>query len=75
MLRRGEYLPVKVLKRDDPLFEGLNGTIIVDEGHYCEIKWLPAEFELLASTDECIIQAMRHKSRPLYGVQFPPNIR
>ena len=68
------YLPVKILKRDDPLFEGLNETIIVDEGHYCEIKRLPAEFELLASTDECRIQAMRHKSRPLYGVQFHPQI-
>ena len=49
------YLPVKVLKRDDPLFEGLNETIVVDEGHYCEIKRLPAEFELL-----CLIACILH---------------
>jgi len=70
-MERG-YLPVKILKRD-PLFEGLGDTIVVDEGHYCEIKELPPEFDLLASTEECRIQAIKHKQRPVYGVQFHPN--
>jgi GMP synthase (glutamine-hydrolysing) len=42
------------------------------ESHYCEIKALPPNFQLLASTPECRIQAMKHRARPLYGVQFHP---
>jgi len=67
------YTPVKILKRD-PIFKGLGDTVIVDEGHYCEIKRIPPEFELLASTKECRVQAIRHKARCVYGVQFHPNV-
>ncbi len=54
----------------DPLFEGLPTRIRVPEAHYCEIKTLPPGFRLLASTGDCRIQAMRHETRPLYGLQF-----
>ena len=30
----------------------------------------PEEFVLLASNENCKIQAMRHKERPIYGTQF-----
>lgn len=66
------YLPVKIIK-EDPIFEGMGNVIIVHEGHYCEIKGLPSFVELLASTDECHIQAMKHKQNLTYGVQFHPN--
>jgi GMP synthase (glutamine-hydrolysing) len=51
----------------------MGDVIIVHEGHYCEIKNLPSDFELLASTEECRIQTMRHKQNLTYGVQFHPN--
>ena len=66
------YLPVKIIKTD-PLFEGMEDIVVVHEGHYCEIKDLPPDFELLASTEECRIQAMKHKQNLTYGVQFHPN--
>lgn len=56
----------------DPLLDGLGQPPYLYESHYCEIKTLPPGFELLASTPECRIQAMRHRERPLYGVQFHP---
>jgi GMP synthase-like glutamine amidotransferase len=56
----------------DPLFAGLGREAYFCESHYCEVKQLPSGFELLASTPECRIQAMRHRNRPLYGVQFHP---
>ncbi|MCX8182985.1 MAG: hypothetical protein N3F08_00990 [Crenarchaeota archaeon] len=28
----------------------------------------------MASTEECRIQVMKHRERPLYGVQFHPQI-
>ena len=54
----------------DPLFEGLAPEIVVRQMHAWEIKKLPAEFVVLAATDECEIQAIRHRFRPLYGTQF-----
>ena len=65
------FYPVTIV-RDDPLFEGLSNPFIVREAHYCEIKALSPEFELLASTEACRIQAMKHRKRILYGTQFHP---
>jgi GMP synthase (glutamine-hydrolysing) len=65
------FLPVKIVRRD-PLFDGLGDTVVVREYHAYEIKRLPDEFELLASNDACRVQAIKHKSRLLYGTQFHP---
>jgi len=61
--------PIEIVKRD-PLFAGLPKTMLLPEAHYCEIKKLPRDFVLLASSENCKIQAMRHKERPIYGCQF-----
>ena len=72
-MERGFYpLELTEAGRESPLFRGLGPTPYLYESHYCEIKTLPPSFELLASTPECRIQAMQHRSRPLYGVQFHP---
>jgi GMP synthase-like glutamine amidotransferase len=72
-MERGFYaLELSAVGRADPLFAGLGLTPYLYESHYCEIKSLPPDFELLASTLECRIQAIRHRNRPLYGVQFHP---
>lgn len=72
-MERGFYpLELTDAGRTDPLFEGLGSPPHVCESHYCEIKTLPSGFQLLASTRECRIQAMKHQHRPLYGVQFHP---
>ena len=65
------FYPVHIVK-EDPILEGLPNPFIVREAHYCEVKTLPQNFELLASTDECRVQAMKHKSRMIYGTQFHP---
>ena len=61
--------PVEIVKRD-PLFAGLPKRMFLPEAHYCEVKKLPRDFVLLASSESCKIQAMRHKDRPIYGCQF-----
>ena len=67
------YLPVQVVK-EDPIFYGLGTSPVFFESHYWEIKELPAEFELLASTEECRVQAMKHKQHLVYGTQFHPEV-
>ena len=59
---------------DDGIFEGLPRKLTVWHSHCDEVKELPAGFELTASNETCRIQAMRHTSRPLFSVQFHPEL-
>ena len=65
------FLPVRIVSRD-PVFAHLPDVLTVAERHYGEAKEIPPGFELLASSDACRVQAMKHKERPLYGTQFHP---
>ena len=58
--------------KPDPLFAGLPARMILFCHHYCEVKKLPAGFDLLAGSAHCGIEAMKHRERCLYGVQFHP---
>ncbi len=69
MFKEWTFLPVRILKHD-PLFEGLAGSLVVQEYHAARVKSLPPGFDLLASTDECEIQAIRQQGKPVYGTQF-----
>ena len=59
---------------DSPIFAGLPQTINVWESHCDEVKELPADFVCTATNPVSLIQAMEHTSRPLYGVQFHPEL-
>jgi GMP synthase-like glutamine amidotransferase len=70
---RKEWGPYRVrISGEDPLFAGLGASVIVEQRHFWELKGVPAGFVQLATSDACPIQAIRHQSRPLYGVQFHP---
>jgi GMP synthase (glutamine-hydrolysing) A subunit len=56
------------------IFEGLPRTLSVWHSHCDEVKDLPADFELTASNETCRIQAMQHTSRPVFSVQFHPEL-
>jgi GMP synthase (glutamine-hydrolysing) len=58
----------------DGIFEGLPREVTVWHSHCDEVKDLPEGFELTASNQTCRIQAMRHTSRPLFSVQFHPEL-
>lgn len=56
--------------KEDPLFKGLGEDMYLKCLHYAEMKTLPHGFELLASSEHSKIEAMKHKEKPLYGLQF-----
>lgn len=56
----------------DPLFGGLERPVMLLESRWEVVKGLPKGFRLLATSDTSSIAAMRHHSRPLYGVQSHP---
>ena len=62
------------LLRDNEIFEGLPKKSVVWESHNDEVTVLPKDFDLLAESETCKIQAMKHKNKPFYGLQFHPEV-
>lgn len=58
----------------DEILHGLPETFTVWESHCDEVKELPAGFVRTATNPTSPIQAMRHTSGPLFGVQFHPEL-
>ena len=56
------------------LFAGLPRRVNVWHSHCDEVKELPKDFHRTAFNDTCAIQAMQHESKPLFGVQFHPEL-
>ncbi len=56
------------------IFEGVENPFIATRYHslIVERSSFPDELEILAETDEGEIMALRHKSLPVFGVQFHP---
>jgi GMP synthase-like glutamine amidotransferase len=67
------YYPVEVVT-SDPLFNDLPNPITVQEYHMDEVKTLAPELRLMATGENCRVQAYKHMHRPLYGTQFHPEL-
>jgi GMP synthase-like glutamine amidotransferase len=70
-LKEWGFCKVRLLKRD-PLFDGLGPEIQVLQQHMSECKQVPPQFEVLASSDVCRVQVIKHRTRLVYGTQFHP---
>ncbi len=64
------------LERDDRLFEGLGDRAerLVWMSHGDRVLRLPAGFVVLATSESSPFAAVRHAERPLYGLQFHPEV-
>jgi GMP synthase (glutamine-hydrolysing) len=63
---------IRVIEEDD-LFKGLPKEFLVWESHNDEVKDAP-DFRVLAVSENCSVQAVKHLKRPYYGVQFHPEV-
>jgi GMP synthase (glutamine-hydrolysing) len=71
----GEFGKTMVTVDDeDDIFKGLPTEFVAWESHHDEVTELPADFVALAHSDNCTVQAMKHKEKPLYGLQFHPEV-
>lgn len=70
-LKEWGFTKVRVLK-GDPIFDGLGPELQVLEQHVSECKQVPREFEVLARSDLCGVQVIKHTGRMIYGTQFHP---
>ncbi len=65
------YYMVKRVNHDE-LFEGLAEKILVMESHEEMVVNVPYEFIKLAESPNCPVEAIKHRTLPIYGVQFHP---
>ncbi len=63
-----------IVDEPDELFKGLPDKFIAWESHNDEIKKLPENFIRLAHSKNCQFQAIRHRERSIFGVQFHPEV-
>jgi GMP synthase (glutamine-hydrolysing) len=59
---------------DHPLFEGLPPTFAVWASHSDQVEIPPPGWGLLAHSSSCAVEAMAHPTRPIWGVQFHPEV-
>jgi GMP synthase (glutamine-hydrolysing) len=70
-----EYGSASVLvEKPVGVLENLKREEMVWMSHYDTVDTLPNTFEVLAHTDNCPIAAVRHKWRPIYGIQWHPEV-
>lgn len=67
-----DWQEIEVLE-DCPLFDKLPSQFEMMEDH-CESISVPKGFKLVATSDACVNEAMMHLEKPLYGVQFHPEV-
>jgi anthranilate synthase component 2 len=54
------------------IFKGLPNPLVGGRYHSLAITRLPHELEVTARTDDGIIMGVKHKHRPIFGLQFHP---
>ena len=62
-----------IIEQSSTLFNYIRKPYKMMEDHTEEIS-LPKEFKLLATSKFCKNEAMQHKIKPLFGVQFHPEL-
>jgi GMP synthase (glutamine-hydrolysing) len=67
-------IEIQLLIKDNALFHGIPEISTVWESHNDEVVILSKDFELIAQSETCKIQAIIHKQKPFFGVQFHPEV-
>lgn len=71
----GGYASVEIeIIEEDDILKGFGKKTKVWASHADEVCSLPKDFIKLARSNICEVEAMKHKTKPLYGVQWHPEV-
>lgn len=62
------------VSQQDGIFRNIPSKISVWASHNDEVKTVPDGFEITASSKDCRVEAVRSITRPIFGVQFHPEV-
>ncbi len=62
------------VRHAEGLFAGVPEDMIVWMSHGDQVPAVSDDWQPLAATDACPVAAIRHRSRPLFGLQFHPEV-
>lgn len=63
-----------IVDHDENLLKDLPRESVVWMSHGDHIQQLSEEYQIIAHTDNAKVAAVRHKTEPIYGVQFHPEV-
>lgn len=69
---KNEVIPISIID-DCPMFDRLPDEINMRSDHAGTIS-IPPNFKLIASSDSSINEAMQHRDKPFFGIQFLPEL-
>jgi len=73
--RKPEFGPVEVsIIAEGQILEGLGPGFTAWESHNDEVVRVPGDFQVLAKSSNCSVEAMRHVRKSIFGVQFHPEV-
>jgi anthranilate synthase component 2 len=61
-----------IYRTDNSIFDGIPNPVVGGRYHSLAITRLPNELEVTAKTQGGIIMGVKHKQRPIFGLQFHP---
>src|SRR5687767_8955989 len=65
--------PIRVLN-PDAVLAGVPRETIVWMSHGDQVKAATGDFDTLAATETCPVAAVKHRSKPFFGLQFHPEV-
>ena len=69
------YAQVKInINNDKNLFKQLAPEMDVWSSHKDEVKTIPQDFEVLASSNLCDVESFKHEDKDVYGIQSHPEV-
>jgi GMP synthase (glutamine-hydrolysing) len=73
--RKPEFGPVEISVLDEGrILTGLGPSFTAWESHNDEVVKTPQGFQIIARSSNCSVEAMRHETRNVFGVQFHPEV-
>ena len=64
----------KMQIKENSLFKGILNPVFL-ESHYDEVCNLYDDFKIIATNQDCVVQAFQYKNLPVWGVQFHPEMQ
>lgn len=66
---------VRIIKPKDPIFDGIESDqVLLQKKHAFHVTEIPGTFEVLAISDTCPNEIIKHKELPIYGFQSHPEV-